>query len=67
MVHAYMNAQLLPTARGRPGGGGLLVLGSANVGEALRGVYRQSSQLLLYLFRLKSFFMSRKIIQVVFD
>lgn len=25
--------QILPTARGRPGGGSLLVLGSANVGE----------------------------------
>ncbi|KAL2190969.1 glutamine-dependent NAD(+) synthetase with GAT domain-containing protein [Thermothelomyces heterothallicus CBS 203.75] len=30
--------QILPTARGRPGGGSLLVLGSANVGEvSLRG------------------------------
>ncbi|KAK1493188.1 carbon-nitrogen hydrolase [Colletotrichum cuscutae] len=33
MVTAYEFGQLLPTARGRPGGGGLLVLGSANVGE----------------------------------
>ncbi|KAL1978569.1 hypothetical protein VTN31DRAFT_1428 [Thermomyces dupontii] len=37
MVTAYSFAQLLPTTRGRPGGGGLLVLGSANVGESLRG------------------------------
>jgi NAD+ synthase (glutamine-hydrolysing) len=29
---AYEFAQVLPTTRGRPGGGGLLVLGSANVG-----------------------------------
>jgi NAD+ synthase (glutamine-hydrolysing) len=39
MVTAYTYAQLLPTIRQRPGGGGLLVLGSANVGEALRGAY----------------------------
>ncbi|KAL8699834.1 MAG: hypothetical protein Q9201_005781 [Fulgogasparrea decipioides] len=37
MVSAYEFAQVLPTARKRPGGGSLLVLGSANVGEALRG------------------------------
>ncbi|KAL1986540.1 hypothetical protein VTN96DRAFT_6118 [Rasamsonia emersonii] len=37
MVTAYEFAQILPTVRGRPGGGGLLVLGSANVGESLRG------------------------------
>lgn len=37
MVTAYEFAQLLPTTRGRPGGGSLLVLGSANVGESLRG------------------------------
>uniref|UniRef100_A0A093VFF4 Glutamine-dependent NAD(+) synthetase n=1 Tax=Talaromyces marneffei PM1 TaxID=1077442 RepID=A0A093VFF4_TALMA len=37
MVTAYEFAQILPTTRGRPGGGGLLVLGSANVGESLRG------------------------------
>ncbi|KAI5294424.1 glutamine-dependent NAD(+) synthetase [Ascosphaera acerosa] len=37
MVTAYEFAQLLPTSRGRPGGGSLLVLGSANVGESLRG------------------------------
>ncbi|KAI5299701.1 glutamine-dependent NAD(+) synthetase, partial [Ascosphaera atra] len=37
MVTAYEFAQLLPTTRGRPGGGSLLVLGSANVGEAIRG------------------------------
>ena len=29
------SGQVLPTARGRPGGGSLLVLGSANVGESL--------------------------------
>jgi NAD+ synthase (glutamine-hydrolysing) len=39
MVTAYEFAQLLPLTRKRPGGGGLLVLGSANVGEALRGYY----------------------------
>ena len=33
MVLAYLFAQLLPTVRSRPGGGGLLVLGSANVDE----------------------------------
>ncbi|KAK0626769.1 hypothetical protein B0T14DRAFT_425024 [Immersiella caudata] len=33
MVTAYEFGQILPTARGRPGGGSLLVLGSANVGE----------------------------------
>ncbi|KAM7183233.1 putative glutamine dependent NAD+ synthetase [Rhypophila sp. PSN 637] len=37
MVHAYKYAQILPLARKRPGGGSLLVLGSANVGESLRG------------------------------
>ncbi|KAL2179232.1 uncharacterized protein P884DRAFT_298347 [Thermothelomyces heterothallicus CBS 202.75] len=38
MVTAYEFGQILPTARGRPGGGSLLVLGSANVGEvSLRG------------------------------
>jgi len=37
MVTAYYYAQLLPTIRKRPGGGGLLVLGSANCGESLRG------------------------------
>lgn len=37
MVTAYEFAQILPTARKRPGGGSLLVLGSANVGETLRG------------------------------
>lgn len=37
MVTAYEFAQLLPTTRQRPGGGSLLVLGSANVGESLRG------------------------------
>ena len=33
MVTAYEFGQILPTARKRPGGGSLLVLGSANVGE----------------------------------
>ncbi|KAI1812978.1 glutamine-dependent NAD synthetase [Poronia punctata] len=37
MVVAYEFAQILPTTRKLPGGGSLLVLGSANVGEALRG------------------------------
>ncbi|KAI9870352.1 MAG: glutamine-dependent NAD(+) synthetase, partial [Pleopsidium flavum] len=37
MVTAYEFAQILPTTRKRPGGGNLLVLGSANVGESLRG------------------------------
>jgi NAD+ synthase (glutamine-hydrolysing) len=37
MVLSYLFAQLLPTVRGRRGGGGLLVLGSANVDESLRG------------------------------
>ncbi|KAK3312260.1 putative glutamine dependent NAD+ synthetase [Apodospora peruviana] len=37
MVTAYEFAQILPTTRARPGGGSLLVLGSANVGESLRG------------------------------
>ncbi|KAF2465588.1 glutamine-dependent NAD(+) synthetase with GAT domain-containing protein [Lindgomyces ingoldianus] len=37
MVTAYYFAQMLPTVRKRPGGGGLLVLGSANVDECLRG------------------------------
>lgn len=39
MVTAYEFASILPTARGRPGGGSLLVLGSANVAEALRGYF----------------------------
>ncbi|TGJ85980.1 hypothetical protein E0Z10_g2773 [Xylaria hypoxylon] len=37
MVTAYEFAQILPTTRELAGGGSLLVLGSANVGEALRG------------------------------
>ncbi|KAL8856647.1 MAG: hypothetical protein Q9178_006714 [Gyalolechia marmorata] len=37
MVLAYLFAQLLPAFRGRRRGGSLLVLGSANVDEALRG------------------------------
>ncbi|KAF1997363.1 glutamine-dependent NAD(+) synthetase with GAT domain-containing protein [Amniculicola lignicola CBS 123094] len=37
MVTAYYFAQMLPTVRKRPGGGGLLVLGSGNVDECLRG------------------------------
>lgn len=39
MVTAYNFAQLLPTIRGRSGGGSLLVLGSANVDESLRGYF----------------------------
>ncbi|KAF2198549.1 putative glutamine-dependent NAD(+) synthetase [Delitschia confertaspora ATCC 74209] len=37
MVTSYYFAQMLPTVRKREGGGGLLVLGSANVDESLRG------------------------------
>lgn len=37
MVTAYLFAQLLPWTRGRTNTGGLLVLGSANVDEQLRG------------------------------
>jgi NAD+ synthase (glutamine-hydrolysing) len=37
MVVGYMFAQLLPWARGKVGG--LLVLGSANVDESLRGYF----------------------------
>ncbi|KAK7952915.1 carbon-nitrogen hydrolase [Apiospora saccharicola] len=37
MVTAYEFGQILPTTRNRPGGGSLLILGSANVGESLRG------------------------------
>ncbi|KAF2749564.1 NAD+ synthetase [Sporormia fimetaria CBS 119925] len=37
MVTAYYFAQLLPTVRKRQGGGSLLVLGSGNVDECLRG------------------------------
>ncbi|ESW98413.1 Glutamine-dependent NAD(+) synthetase [Ogataea parapolymorpha DL-1] len=37
MVLAYLFAQLLPWVRGRNNTGGLLVLGSANVDEQLRG------------------------------
>lgn len=37
MVTAYEFGQILPTARKRPGGGGLLVISSANVGESLFG------------------------------
>ncbi|KAL9098268.1 MAG: hypothetical protein Q9163_006046 [Psora crenata] len=39
MVTAYEFSQLLPTIRNRKGGGSCLVLGSANVDEALRGYY----------------------------
>lgn len=39
MVTAYEFAQMLPATRKRPGGGSLLVLGSANVGESLRGYF----------------------------
>ncbi|KAJ5155250.1 glutamine-dependent NAD(+) synthetase [Penicillium capsulatum] len=37
MVISYYYAQMLPTVRQRPGGGSLLVLGSSNVDECLRG------------------------------
>jgi NAD+ synthase (glutamine-hydrolysing) len=37
MVTAYYFAQMLPTVRNRTGAGGLLVLGSGNVDECLRG------------------------------
>ncbi|KAI1341064.1 glutamine-dependent NAD(+) synthetase with GAT domain-containing protein [Xylariaceae sp. FL0016] len=37
MVLAYYYAQMLPMVRSRPGGGSLLVLGSSNVDECLRG------------------------------
>lgn len=37
MVIAYLFAQLMLLVRGRPGG--LLVLGSSNVDEALRGYF----------------------------
>ncbi|KAH3665395.1 hypothetical protein OGAPHI_003579 [Ogataea philodendri] len=37
MVLAYLFAQLLPWTRGKTNSGGLLVLGSANVDEQLRG------------------------------
>ncbi|KAI9808621.1 MAG: glutamine-dependent NAD(+) synthetase [Sarcosagium campestre] len=39
MVFSYLFAQLLPTVKGRRGAGSLLVLGSANVDEQLRGYY----------------------------
>jgi NAD+ synthase (glutamine-hydrolysing) len=37
MVHIYFYAQVLTLIRERPGAGGLLVLGSGNVDESLRG------------------------------
>ena len=48
MVIAYLFAQLLPsvtTFRGGKGGGSLLVLGSANVDEALRGYLTKASNI----------------------
>jgi NAD+ synthase (glutamine-hydrolysing) len=42
LVLAYNLAALLPTSRGRPGQGALLVLGSANVDECLRGYFTVS-------------------------
>ncbi|SZF03506.1 unnamed protein product [Blumeria hordei] len=39
MVIAYLFAQLLPLVRKRQGGGSLLVLGSGNLSEQLRGYY----------------------------
>jgi NAD+ synthase (glutamine-hydrolysing) len=43
MVTAYAMAQHLPLVRKRPGGGSLLVLGSSNVDECLRGYYTKVS------------------------
>ncbi|KAL8691469.1 MAG: hypothetical protein Q9218_003313 [Villophora microphyllina] len=45
MVTAYEFAQTLPIARQHPGGGSLLVLGSANVGESLRGYLTNSADI----------------------
>lgn len=42
MVVGYLFAQLLPWARGKVGG--LLVLGSANVDESLRGYLTKYEQ-----------------------
>ncbi|KAL9615491.1 MAG: hypothetical protein Q9167_000004, partial [Letrouitia subvulpina] len=39
MVTTYEFSQLLPTIRGRKGGGSCLILGSANADEAIRGYY----------------------------
>ncbi|QDS67499.1 hypothetical protein FKW77_001435 [Venturia effusa] len=39
MITAYQYASTLPMIRNRPNGGSLLVLGSANVAEALRGYF----------------------------
>jgi NAD+ synthase (glutamine-hydrolysing) len=39
MVTAYYYAQMLPTVRKRKNGGSLLVLGSSNVDESLRGYF----------------------------
>ena len=39
MVFSYLIAQLIPTVRGRCKPGSLLVIGSANVDESLRGYY----------------------------
>ncbi|KAJ1883424.1 glutamine-dependent NAD(+) synthetase, partial [Kickxella alabastrina] len=39
MLLAYLFAALLPWVRGRTGGGSLLVLGSSNVDECLRGYF----------------------------
>lgn len=43
MVVAYDLAALIPQSRNRPKGGSLLVLGSANVAEALRGYFTKVS------------------------
>lgn len=43
MVTAYQYASILPTIRNRTNGGSLLVLGSANVAEALRGYFTKVS------------------------
>ena len=39
MVLSYFFAQMLPTVRGRRNGGSLLVIGSGNVDEQLRGYF----------------------------
>ena len=49
MVIIYLFAQLLPTVRRRPNGGGLLVLGSANVDESLYGYLTKCKSILIDL------------------
>jgi len=59
MVLSYLFAQTLCLVRKRPGGGSLLVLGSANVDETLRGYYTKYaiSFLQLWTFSLINFFL----------